>query len=208
MSALPWVPWDIIEVEIPQWLQFGELLILARVCCRLNRIWKRWVKELPAAAIKRCNSEKIASFTSLSTLVLDRAGDAITDQGLFSLTALTSLDLKGNRFITDQGLSSLTNLTHLKLGHNSNITDRGVIALANLTSLKVVGNKCITNSCIASLSKLTSLDLGHESTVAGGLSSLTNLTYLHLRFNTTVTDLELSSLTSLKSLHVGWNTYY
>lgn len=103
----------------------------------------------------------------------------ILNNHINKLTNLKTLKLGGllERNITDDGVYDLTNLATLNLAFDDNLTDNVVSRLTNLRKLNVVDNEKITNNAIYNLTNLTCLIFSKESAVKlDGLSHLTNLT--------------------------------
>jgi Leucine-rich repeat (LRR) protein len=118
---------------------------------------------------------------------------SITNQELRSLTNLTSLSLEFNGAISDDGLSTLTQLTALQL-ESVSITNRSLSVLTNLTSLRLV-------SGILGYAGLDAQVRVQRND--NGLSSLVNLTHLHLDANARWTTVCIDDLTNLVSLSMS-----
>ncbi len=142
-------------------------------------------------------------------------------KGIEKLTALTSLDLRGNN-ITNIDLSKNTALTYLYLSNNK-ITSIDLSKNTQLTSLNLSSNKItnidlskntaltylslytynITSIDLSKNTQLTSLDLDSNNITNIDLSKNTQLTYLNLRENN-IKNIDLSKNTKLTYLNL-WN---
>ena len=122
------------------------------------------------------------------------------------LTALTHLNLSGNRIGDISVLEELTTLTSLYLAATS-ISD--ISALENLTALKnlyLTHNSISDISVLENLTALTELSLGENS--VSDISVLQNLTALKTLIldNNSIRDVSvLENLTTLKSLYLNKN---
>jgi hypothetical protein len=125
----------------------------------------------------------------------------IGNEGLGSLSNLTSLSLMSEVSITAGVVSRLTGLRSLFLKHNRSLADNGLFGLSNLTTLSLERNATISNCGISQLVQLRSLSLAANAKITdNALSLLTNLTWLDLYDGQLITDKSLSCLSNLRTL--------
>ena len=216
------LPWEILEGEIPRWLQFFNLLRLSRTCTRLQKNWKRWVTELPNELINRRSAVSVNWVAVHEVYVLD-------NDRLMEFTALTSLDLGRNDPITLECLPRLPKLTNFSFGHfytaHPNLTlfpalktlnigmnymfdDTHLSQLTTLTGLHISGNSAITKVGLAPLTSLTALHLGYNKrVVSADLTHLTSLTVLNIGYNMNIEQSDLRCLTSLEPIRMEYHNW-
>lgn len=127
---------------------------------------------------------------------------------LIKLTRLESLNLCYNKVITIRTVIQLTNLTKLGLSCNHTVyhgychNKLSIKPLKNLTNLDLSYNDVIENSDLIEIgSQLRYLNLVCNDTISdNSLSTLTNLTSLDLSDNNTITDNSILKLAKLKIL--------
>jgi len=122
------------------------------------------------------------------------------------LTALSVLDLGGNRISNIKFIAQLNGLTKLHLNHNEILDTE---PLAQLTQLTILDLRCNEINSIESLSQLKQLRELHSSvnkiTNIEPLSQLTRLKKLNLHNNQISNLKPLALLKNLKELHIGLN---
>ena len=172
------------------------------------------------------NQDFLLSMQKLSTLVLCNI-TSITDEVVQQLTTLKIISIEKCQQITECSISHLTNLTCLEIFRNKSIKSEPLTQLTKLITLSVreasLSPEFITTlpqlqflsfyekkprpsmsgigdshlSCLAQLEKLT---LVGDSVSNYSLEKLTNLQFLQLLFNRTITDECLGKLTGLETL--------
>ena len=147
----------------------------------------------------------LSTLTNLASLSLREA--SIGDLGVLQpLRRLTWLDLYGAYHL--RNLSPLTNfadLSHLDLSLNSGITNCSVVARCySLTNLYLRGVPVRNATFLTNLSRLSFLNLDSTGiSNASPLAELTNVTYLAMTGNPTVSNVHvLSNLTRLVNLEL------
>lgn len=133
----------------------------------------------------------------------------VGNDDLALVTQLRSLSLRNNRRITDSGIQSLTNLTHLNIAFNSIITSLIFHKLPNLVDLCVSSERWTYIQRLSELYKLTSLTILHDCNYApcviddSVISTLTNLSILHIYGENKITDVGLEGMTRLTNLRIS-----
>ena len=142
-------------------------------------------------------TSKITELTSLTAT--RKAIDDLT--GLEQATGLTRLDLGDNEIVTLGPLSGLTSLTNLDLADNQIEVLSPLSGLSYLESLDLDDNEIEDVSALSNLTNLRTLDLGDNDVMdVSPLKDLTSLTYIYLRGNENLTNLEwLGALENLRS---------
>jgi hypothetical protein len=126
----------------------------------------------------------------------------ITDVSVKELHNLETLILSDNTEITDNSVMILTKLRKLEVSCFFDITDVSVSKLTNLTELNAWRNINITDSSIRAIGgTLTQLNAGHNPNITHNtLQYLTNLTFLDVTENKTVTNDTIKNMKKLKYL--------
>ena len=142
-------------------------------------------------------TSKIIELTSLTAT--RKQIDDLT--GLEQATGLTRLDFGDNAIVNLGPLSGLTNLTSLDLADNQIVNISPLRNLTSLESLDLDDNQIQDVFALSNLTNLRTLDLGDNDVMdVSPLRDLTSLTYVYLRGNENLTNLEwLGALENLRS---------
>ena len=157
-----------------------------------------------AAGVDDCSQVTEEHLAAITSLNIERKGITTLQTGDFDgLTALTTLNLRGNSIIDISPLEDLTALTTLNLRSNSIIDISPLEDLTALTTLDLPINSIIDISPLEDLTALTTLNLTYNSIIdISPLAGLTSLTLLNLNANSIIDISPLEDLTSLTLLNL------
>lgn len=152
-------------------------------------------------------NQEICRLTNLKSLCLLTNTLAINDDGISTLTNLTSLSLFENRIISDEGIRGLTNLSKLGIRMHEKISFDTIYGLPYLTSLIINVRHLSQNHALSdhemftTLTNLKSLNISRDRNFSNfTISKMTNLTSLDCSNSRQISNEVIRSLTNLKKL--------
>jgi hypothetical protein len=151
-----------------------DLSILATVASTLTELTVDGYAQLTDAHVK-----PLYRLDSLSYYPFEE-NTTFTDEGLASLTRLTSVGLTQATAITGRGLSLKSQLSFLSLEKMPHITDDAIWPLTKLEYLTLETMESITDACLTTLVNLTTLSLTDTAMTGRCMESLQKLHTLEL----------------------------
>lgn len=135
-------------------------------------------------------------------------GTNVVDEDLAYLTALTKLDVRECMYVTGSCLQAMSSLTSLVVFLRKNREDISIVHLTALTHLTLQSNT-VNDDMISPLTSLKTLQIyAHGNNMVApitdrGLAPLTQLEFLQLSLNKSITDFGISHLIHMKTVDIS-----